>query len=77
MNTLDVVKMCADNAGIPQYMVGIRMGKTKNYISQTMSRGSTPKTDTLARMLDVCGYGLYAIPISEAPNGSIRITPND
>ena len=77
MNTLDVIKLCADSAGIPQYMIGVRMGKTKHYIAQVMSRGSVPKADTLARMLDACGYGLFACPLDARPEHGYRITPGD
>ena len=62
MEALEAVKECAKRAGKPVYCVGLDMGKSKNYMSQTISRGSTPKADTLAKMLGVCGHSLVAIP---------------
>lgn len=77
MNTLDVVRECAKRANKPIYCIGLDMGKTKNYMSQTMSRGSVPKCDTMARMLEVCGYGLFALPIDDAPKDALRITATE
>ncbi len=74
MDAIDVLKQAASNAGIPITHIGVAMGKRPNYVSATATRNSTPKADTLARMLDVCGYGLYAIPYEDAPKDALQIT---
>lgn len=76
MNTKDVLKHAADEAGMSMIAVSKAMGRNDNYMSVTMSRGSTPKADTLAAMLDVCGYDLAAVPRScGLPDGSLVIDP--
>ena len=77
MNAFDTVRQCASNVGVPIYKIGLSMGKTRQYMSAMFSRGSTPKADTLARMLNVCGYGLYACPLDKPPKNGIEITAND
>lgn len=74
MQAVEVIKLAAKSAGIPIYRIGLEMGKTKQYMSGLIARGSTPKVDTMARMLDVCGYGLFAIPHDEEPPCAIQIT---
>lgn len=77
MYAMNALKQAAQNKGIPLDAIGQTMGKTRQYVSNTITRGSTPKADTLARMLDVCGYGLYAIPYEQAPKDALRITSTD
>lgn len=74
MYAMDTVKQAANSKGIPLDAIGVFMGVSRQYVSNTISRGSTPKADTLARMLDVCGYGLYAIPYDKAPKDALQIT---
>jgi hypothetical protein len=51
------------------------MGKSANYIGSTLNQGSTPKADTLASMLEPCGYSLAAIPKEDLPNSALVIDP--
>lgn len=77
MDTVEVLKQAANNAGVPITHIGVSMGKRPNYVSAIATRKSTPQCDTMARMLDVCGYGLYAIPYEDAPKDALQITAND
>ena len=73
MEAMEALREVSNRVGKPMYQIGLDMGKTKNYISQTMSRGSTPKADTLAHMLKVCGYSLCAIPSDCVPDDALVI----
>lgn len=74
---METVKQAAKNAGLSMDAIGLNMGLSRQYVSNTIARGSTPKADTLAKMLDVCGYGLYAMPKDKAPKDALQITPKD
>jgi hypothetical protein len=56
--------------------VSLDMGKAENYLSKMLTRGDMPQTDTMARMLDHLGYGLYAVPYDEVPDsaGAMQLT---
>ena len=73
MKAIDAVREVASRTGVPTTHIGKRMGKTLTYVSNTSGRGSTPKADTLAKMLNVCGYALCAVPKDEVPPGAIVI----
>lgn len=75
MNTDEVMRTVADKAGMPLYQVSRAMGRNDNFISATLGRGSTPKADTLAAMLGVCGYSLAAIPHADVPDTALVIDP--
>lgn len=75
MRAIDAVKSAAASAGMPTTHIGRAMGKRDNYVAAVASRGSTPQADTLAAMLDVCGYALAAIPQSDLPDSALVIDP--
>lgn len=74
MYAMDAVKEAAENKGIALRQIGLTLGKSAQYVTAIVTQGSTPKADTLARLLDVCGYGLYAIPYGSEPDNAIQIT---
>lgn len=49
------------------------MGKSRQYVNNTITRGSCPKADTLANMLAVCEYNLCALPIEETPSNALLL----
>lgn len=77
MYAMDALKQAATNAGISLYRISLDIGKSRQYVNSMITRGSTPQCDTMARMLDVCGYGLYAIPYKDAPTDALQITASD
>ena len=77
MYAMDALKQAANKAGISLYRISIDIGKSRQYVNSMITRGSTPQCDTMARMLDVCGFGLYAIPYEDAPKDAIQITSID
>ena len=74
MGFYEVLEQCGNNAGISMQQLGVAMGRHKTYVAGAKSRGSVPSVHNAASMLDICGYGLYAIPKSEAPKDALQIT---
>lgn len=64
MYAMDAVKLAASNNDMALRQIGITLGKSAQYVTSTVTQGSTPKADTLSRMLGVCGYSLCAVPDS-------------
>lgn len=75
MNTEQVIREAASISGNSLRSVSSSMGKSANYIGSTLNQGSTPKADTLASMLEPCGYSLAAIPKEDLPNSALVIDP--
>lgn len=75
MKAIEAVKRAAAQAGMPTTHIGRTMGKRDNYVAAVASRGSTPQADTLAAMLDVCGYSLAAVPNASLPDDALVIDP--
>ena len=55
MDAYEAVKRAAENKGISTNSIGRALGKADSYVASGATRGSTPKADTLAAMLEVCG----------------------
>lgn len=49
------------------------MGKRDNYVSVLVNKDTTPKADTLAAMLEPCGYVLAAVPRDQVPAAALVI----
>jgi len=77
MDAMSALKQAANSTNTPLMHIGRKMGVADNYVNKTIARGSTPKADTLARMLNACGYGLFACPLDKQPKNGIEITAND
>lgn len=75
MNTPDLIRDAVSKAGISMISASRAMGKNDNYFASVVARGSTPKADTLAAMLGVCGYSLAAIPHADVPGTALVIDP--
>jgi len=73
MNAMQALKTVAKNEGIPLAHIGRKMGLADNYVNKTINRNSVPRVDTMAKMLDVCGYALCAIPKESIPDDAIVI----
>lgn len=74
MDALSVLKTVANETNTPITHIGIAMGHKRTYANTVISKGAIPRCDTMARMLNVCGYGLYAMPMDTAPQDAIQIT---
>ena len=52
----------------------LAMGRSSNFLSTTLVKGSSPTAPTLALIARVCGYSLALVPSGvELPAGSIII----
>lgn len=58
MNVRDTIITAIDTSGMSRYAVSKAMGKSPLYIGGLLSRGSVPKTDTMATIMDAAGYDL-------------------
>lgn len=76
MDAINAVRQAANNSGVKTTEIGPAMGKTKSYLAANASRGSIPKADSLAAMLEVCGYVLCAVPKDKVPKSAIVIDPS-
>jgi hypothetical protein len=70
----DIVEKVAGETGESLRTVSGKLGHRPNYLSDIKAKGRITSVDNAARILDVCGYGLYAMPITNAPLDAIRIT---
>ena len=77
MYALDTVKQAAINSGVALRQIGLAMGKSDNYVSATLTNNSTPRADTLAKMLNVCGYRLAAVKDADITPEMLVIDGND
>ena len=75
MNAIDTVRTAADRAKIPTTHIGIKLGKSRAYFSMCAKKGRDPQSQTLADMLDVCGYVLCAVPKNRIPKNALVIDP--
>lgn len=75
MNTQSLIREAVASADISMIGASRAMGKNDNYFASVVARGSTPKADTLAAMLEVCGYSLAAIPHADVPDTALVIDP--
>lgn len=77
MQFYDIVQDAATNKGIAMDRIGLAMGRSSSYISAARSRGSLPKVDNAAEILDVCGYVLCAIPKDAAPKNAMIVDAHE
>lgn len=73
MHANDALKQAAAAAGVPITHIGPTSGKAPNYVNNSTSRESTPRCDTMAAMLNVCGYALVAVPREDVPETAIEL----
>lgn len=77
MYAMDALTEITKRKGISARQIGRSMGMGDNYVARIVNRGSTPQCDTMARMLEVCGYALCAVPCEHVTDSMLQITPND
>lgn len=71
MKAIMVVDYVASKEGIRHSEINRALGKSKTYFNATKSRGSTPRCDIIAKMLEVCGWRLVAVPARDVPRSAI------
>lgn len=77
MQAYDALRQAAKDAGTPLTHIGPAMGKPATYVNNGITRGSSPRCNTMAAMLRVCGYSLVAIPREDIPESALIIDPSE
>lgn len=75
MDVYDAVRAAAADMGLSLSQVSRSLGRPSNYIAAGASRGSVPRTDNAAAMLEACGWRLVAVPAADVPPSAIAIDP--
>lgn len=73
MDAMLAVREIANSRGVALRRIGITMGKSGQYVNVLISQGSSPRCNTMSKMLDVCDYALCAIPKDKVPEDAIII----
>lgn len=73
MYAMDALKIAAERTGTTLYRISVDIGKSRQYANSVITRGSNPQCDTMSKMLNVCGYGLFAMPLDKVPKEALRI----
>ena len=58
MDVRETIITAIEHSGRSRYAVSKAMGKSTIYIGALLSRGSVPKTDTMATIMDAAGFDL-------------------
>ena len=73
MEFYDALYSIAREQGISVEALSLKIGRVSSFITSSKSRGSKPKVDTAARMVDGCDYVLCAIPSKKVPKCAVVI----
>ena len=73
MYAMQIVREAAKASGKTLSQIGVEMGKSRQYVNAIETRGSTPNANTLAQMLDVCGWSLCALPNEQVPEAALVV----
>lgn len=73
MQFYDAVYKVAGEKGLSIERLGINLGKSARYIGSAKSRGSLPKVNNAAMIVDACDYTLCIVPKDNVPEDAITI----
>lgn len=73
MNFYDAVYKLAEEKRITIQNLGLKLGKGSRYVGGAKSRGSLPKVDNAAMILEALDYKLCVIPKRNVPDDAIII----
>lgn len=77
MNFFDVLKECGEKSSTSMRSVSTTLGHNPSYVATQKVMSRTPSVSSAARMLDVCGYALVAVPKDSLTDESLVISPRD
>lgn len=75
MDFYDALRHVTDSAGVSMRAASRAAGRDATFAGSAAARGSQPRTDTAAALLDACGWALVAMPADSIPDGAICIDP--
>ena len=73
MKFYDIVYKLAKEEGLSIEKLSLKLGKGTRYIGGAKSRGSLPKVDNAAMIVDALGYTLCVVPSDEVPDEAIEV----
>ena len=73
MKFYEIVYKLASEEGLSIEKLSLKLGKGSRYIGGAKSRGSLPKVDNAAMILDALDYELCAVPKGSAPEDAITV----
>ena len=73
MNFYEAVHIIAKNEGISLETLSLKTGRGPSYIASNKTRGSQPRIDNAAMILNACGYELCIVPNGSVPDSAIEI----
>lgn len=62
VTALEGIRCMLAASGMTPYRVSLTLGRSPNYVSGMLRRGSVPSADLLARVAGACGYDLVLAP---------------
>lgn len=75
MNSSDALRAMVDRSGLSMRAASVASGRSPEFISGTVSRGSSPTLATAAELAAACGYALAFVPTGDVPHGALVIDP--
>lgn len=73
MKAYQALRVAAKQSRVPLIEIGPRLGKNRSYVSTLISKGSTPRCDTLAAMAGAIGWELCLVPKGKAPKSALKL----
>ena len=73
MKAYEALRVAAKLSGVPITDIGPRLGFHKSYVSTLISKGSTPRVDTLAAMARAIGWELCLVPKGKMPKSGLKL----
>ena len=73
MKFYDIVYALAQKNSTSIENLSLKLGRGPNYICGAKSRGSLPKVDNAAMIVDACGYTLCVVPSDNVPEDAITV----
>lgn len=68
MESKDLIEAMLAHSDIGPSKASLALGKSRNYLTSTMGRGSVPNLDTCLRLCEVTGCRLFV----EYPDGALE-----
>ena len=62
MNANDAMRAMIESSGKSGRQVAREIGRSESFVSSTLAQGVCPRTDTLARVAEACGYKIVIVP---------------
>ena len=73
MDSSDALRAMVSRSGQSMRSVSVAAGRSPEFISGTVSRGSSPTLATAADLAAPCGYSLAFVPVDDVPPTALVI----